>query len=216
MLPSFSYGRKVTLDGLLYFHKISERRWTGRPGVDIFDELCGKHGLRKVVLVTTMWDDQGHARQEKEDREWKLRSQWKALIDEGSLVVRYERTSNSAWSILKPFIQAANRRQTDLVQQEIADMKRQQRKSKPSQALYTKLESPVKKWRDLRQNIRAEINGQGDGAILAVLKAQYEENRKQLASTMIEIRNSKLPLGTRLYALLRAPNIPDAGEFQLS
>ena len=181
----------------------------------MFDELCGKNELGKVILVTTMWD-KGQARQEKADRERELReNQWKTAIDKGSSIVRYERTSSSAWSILKPFLQAANRRQTDLVQKEIADMKKQQRKSKPSQALYTRLEPLVQKWHDLRRRIRDEIDRPGDGEILTALKVQYEENRRQLASAMIEIRNSKLPLGTRLYALLRAPTIPVASEFYL-
>jgi hypothetical protein len=177
----------------------------------MFDELCGKNALRKVILVTTMWDDarQEQAKQEeKEKREKELREKhWKAMIDKGSSIVRYERTSNSAWSVLRPFIQAANRRQTDLVQQEIADMRKQQRKSKAGQTLYTKLEDLVKSWHDLRQRIRAEIDRPGDEEIMKTLKAQYEENRKQLARTIIDIRNMKLPLGTYLFALLRSPTI---------
>jgi hypothetical protein len=176
----------------------------------MFEQLCGKNELQKVILVTTMWDDvrQGQSKRgEKEEREKELKEKyWKAMIDQKSEVVRYERTSDSAWRILSPFIVAANRRQTDLVQKEIAEMKK--RKPKAAQALYTKLEDLVNKWRDQRREIRAvEVDKPGGEEILAALKGQYEDTRKQLASTILEIRNSKLPFGKRLFALLRSPTI---------
>jgi hypothetical protein len=157
-----------------------------------------------------MWDaHQGTEKVgEKVEREKQLKATfWKTLIDEGSEIVRYERTPDSAWNILSPFIQAANRRPTDLVQKEIADLKKRQRKSKIALALYTKLEGLVNNWHEQRRYIRAEVEGPGNEKILVALKEQYEDSRRQLASTILEIRNSKLPLGKRIFALLRSPPI---------
>jgi len=195
---------------VLYFHRISDNRWAGKPDLDGFDELCGENASQMIHLVTTMWDDhKGHASQgEKEQREEELRSEhWKAMLDKGSAIARYERTSDSAWSALKPFLQAANRRKADLVLQEIADMRRRRRKSKADRESCSRLEVLVKHWYDQRQNIRAEIHRQGDGRMLLTLKAKYESTQRELASAMSEARTLDLPLRSHVLALLRTPAI---------
>jgi len=70
-----------------------------------FKELCGKDGLQKIILVTTMWgevDEETGSRREEELRE----RYWKTMITQGSRTARFEGTldSESAWHILDPFI----------------------------------------------------------------------------------------------------------------
>jgi hypothetical protein len=85
----FRYQRKITLAGILYFHRISDNRMARSPlkNLRMFQELCGKKALQNVVLVTTMWDEVNEAvgvQMEKElkDKYWKV-------IDRGSATARF-------------------------------------------------------------------------------------------------------------------------------
>jgi DNA repair exonuclease SbcCD ATPase subunit len=180
----------------------------------VLEELCGQTSLQNVMLVTTMWDGHGpQSMMERREKDLKEQS-WKAMIDQGSTVVRYERTSGSAWSILDPFIRSANLRLSNLAQQEIIGLRRRARKTRAVQELYSALEDLVKTWQEIREEIREEtreeatVDGQGDkSTLINRLRDEEKINRKRLAVKVSELRASNLPVGKHLFPLLRVPAI---------
>ncbi|CAA7262283.1 unnamed protein product [Cyclocybe aegerita] len=87
--------------GVLYFHDISAKRFTGtaRQNLVMFSRLCGQDALEKTELVTTNW---GSGRTEiLEQRESEMKDEhWSPLIEKGVKVRRFLRDSESALDVL--------------------------------------------------------------------------------------------------------------------
>ena len=60
--PVARYEKGSKLAGVIYTHRISDKRFTGIAGRNfkIFRELCGETNLKNVVLVTNMWGEVPH------------------------------------------------------------------------------------------------------------------------------------------------------------
>ncbi|KAG1740779.1 uncharacterized protein EDB91DRAFT_1281465 [Suillus paluster] len=101
-----TYKERVTLSGILFFHRITESRMRGTPlrNLSVFKELCGTNALENVILTTTMWDEvPEHIRSQ---REQQLKTQfWQEMMsrdpeqpDSSLPLIRHGRSS----SILTP------------------------------------------------------------------------------------------------------------------
>ena len=79
---------------------------TPLKNLPMFEQLCGKKTFKNVILTTTMWDEvdepMGATREEE------LKSiYWKAMIDRGSSIGRFEGTRDSAFRLIAPLLDAA-------------------------------------------------------------------------------------------------------------
>jgi len=104
-----SYQRKIQLSGLLYFHDISfvpvDRR--SLESFRVFERLCG-NDFRRIVLVTTMWDQVTSEENGTRIEEGLKCFQWKSLIQHGSSVKRFMKTRESAFEVLIPIFDGVN------------------------------------------------------------------------------------------------------------
>lgn len=68
----------------------------------MFRKLCGRDGLKNVILVTTMWEDEQMETGEKREQELiETNGFWGALVEEGAQVNRHDNTRRSAKILLK-------------------------------------------------------------------------------------------------------------------
>lgn len=68
----------------------------------MFRKLCGKDGLKNVILVTTMWEDEQTETGAKREQELvETNGFWGALVEEGAQVNRHDNTRRSAMVLLK-------------------------------------------------------------------------------------------------------------------
>lgn len=53
-----AYKRGVQLNGIIYLHRITDRRFNGsaRRALLMLEAICGKDAMSGVVIATTMWD----------------------------------------------------------------------------------------------------------------------------------------------------------------
>ncbi|KAI1023940.1 hypothetical protein LB504_005340 [Fusarium proliferatum] len=112
-----TYEDNVKLSGILYLHRITDRRMGGsaQKNLMMFRKLCGKDSLKNVILVTTMWEAENVATGEKREQELiATDSFWGALVEEGAQVNRHNNTLSSAMSLLKTV--AKNNRVTISIQ----------------------------------------------------------------------------------------------------
>ncbi|KAI6148893.1 hypothetical protein BKA82DRAFT_81213, partial [Pisolithus tinctorius] len=95
------YAEKPMLSAILYFHRISDNHTVGTPLKDlqVSQELCGRHDLSRVILVTTMWDQVEHEVGEERLRELK-NGYWKAVRLRGSTTFKHLNTQESAIQLL--------------------------------------------------------------------------------------------------------------------
>jgi len=103
MITRYKSGSQLV--GLIYMHRLTDRRFTGIAGRNfrIFRELCGETSLKNVVLVTNMWNEV--SRYVGEAREKELASDFlKPALDKGAKMVRHHNTEQSAHDVLRHII----------------------------------------------------------------------------------------------------------------
>jgi hypothetical protein len=102
------FKEKKNIDGLVYLHRIVDNRMGGHASqnVDLFSKLCGREAMKRVVLLTTMWDTinpgvPGFLRQDFEKREEELIAEhWNKLIGNGATPFRSSNTRAAALTVL--------------------------------------------------------------------------------------------------------------------
>lgn len=97
-----SYESGSKLAGLIYVHRISDKRFSGIAGRNfkIFRQLCGETSLKNVVLVTNMWGEVSP--EVGEDRERELSSNFlKPALDKGAQIARHHNTEQSAHDLIR-------------------------------------------------------------------------------------------------------------------
>ncbi|PPQ80653.1 hypothetical protein CVT24_011717 [Panaeolus cyanescens] len=117
-----TYKQKVTLSGVLYFHRITDNRMTGPllHNLEMFKSMVGEKAFFNVSLVTTMWDAVTESMATVHEQQ--LRTQyWKGMIRNGSRVRRHDNTPESALKIISEFRACPNPTSL-LVQHEIVDL----------------------------------------------------------------------------------------------
>ena len=193
----------MKLSGLLYFHRISDNRMAGSPlkNLGMFEELCGKNALQKVILTTTMWDDVDQ--ETGETREGELRSTyWRPMLQRNSTTNRFERTRESAFTVIDPLIDTANIRFSALLQQELKDMRKKLSSSSRAagRELVSTMELFLTQREDLLRRIRNEIKRRADDEMMVLepLQDEYQKLKINMESTINDMRRLKIPLGKRL------------------
>lgn len=163
-------------------------------------ELCGKNSFQNVILATTMWDEideeTGAA------RELELESKhWRPMLDRNSTTSRFNGTRGSAFTLIDPLVNTANKRNLDLLEKEMQDMRKKLPETSAGQELFSTMENLVRQREDLLSQIRNELKRADCDQIRLNLESLQEEHLKlqiNLESTIKEMRRLKLPPGQRL------------------
>ena len=114
------YEKGSKLAGVIYIHRISDKRFTGITGRNfkMFRELCGDTTLKNVILVTNMWGEV--SRDIGEAREDELTSDFfKPVLDKGAQMARHHNTAQSAHDIIRRIMK--NRPVALQIQRELVD-----------------------------------------------------------------------------------------------
>ncbi|KAF5356829.1 hypothetical protein D9756_006606 [Leucocoprinus leucothites] len=110
-----SENAPLRISGILYMHNITDARASGSilGFFEMFQKLCGEKFYDRVILVTTMWPDENaftyrpeeQAECEKRNEEL-VNDYWDIMIDSGSKVRPFLRTSHSAEDIVNEIANA--------------------------------------------------------------------------------------------------------------
>jgi hypothetical protein len=196
----YRYEKDILLSGLLYFHRISDNRMAGTPlkNLRMFEELCGKKAFQHVILTTTMWDEVDEETGEARERELESKY-WRAMLERNSTTRRFLRTRESAFELIFPLIDAADKRNSILLQDELVDMRKKLPSTSAGRELFSAMEVFVRQREDLLRRIRNEMKRtDSDKILLEPLQEEHQKLRTNLEETVNEMRRLKLPLGQRL------------------
>ena len=100
----YRYGKKSHLTGLIYVHRISDSRVGGASprNLRVFRKLCGADSLKNIVILTTMWDKVTPEEGSRHEQELMTTQQlFKPLLDNGAIMMRHDRSSESANKVIK-------------------------------------------------------------------------------------------------------------------
>ena len=189
------------IGGVVYVHDISLKRFTStaRRNLQMFRRLCGEDAFKKVVFVTTSWEM--GAADDCERREEQLKSShWKPMIDKGADVRRFRETGDSAWEILKIFLQRVDH-QADighlLIQQEVVDRRLPVPATEAGKALLLTILETLSVHKNITGLVDATAGGDPE------VRAKLDEARARIRTLEEQIQILKGSLPQRFHKWLR-------------
>jgi chromosome segregation ATPase len=165
------YGNGFTLAGVIYIHRISDKRFTGiaRRNFGMFRELCGDKTLKNVVLVTNMWGevslDVGEAREEELVGQF-----FKPVLDKGAQIARHHNTVESAHDIIRHIMK--NRSIALQIQRELVDEGMNLTDTAAGQAVNRELNEQIERHKAELRAVQEEM--------LRAQQRRDEETRREL------------------------------------
>ena len=164
----------------------------------MFEELCGKNAIQNVILTTTMWDKVDEETGKDRERELKSESKyWRTMLDRSSTTSPFLRTRESAFHLIDPLIEAANKRSSNLLQDELVVMRKSLPATTAGLEVFSKMAQLVRQLEYLLRQIRLEIRrSDGDKKNLERFQEKHLKLQNSLEATVFDMR--KLPLEQRL------------------
>ena len=196
--PLGRYERGCKLSGVIYIHRISDRRFSGIAGRNfkMFRELCGDSTLKNVVLVTNMWDEVSP--EDGQDREDQLSSDFfKPVLDKGAQMIRHHNTAESAHDIIRRIIKThpvALRIQEELVdeQKDIVDTAAGEVVNKELNELMRRHQAELKK---VQEGIEQALKEKDEET-----RQELEEDRRKMQAQMDKVRKDSDEMASRYAA----------------
>ncbi|TFK18900.1 hypothetical protein FA15DRAFT_674932 [Coprinopsis marcescibilis] len=105
----------IRAGGILYLNEITANRWESRENEccailePIFKEFLGNDFASRLVMVTTMWNDNKMEEDRKTEHEKGRQMHWKAILAQGSHLMRVGDTSQEAIDIVNKILEQHNR-----------------------------------------------------------------------------------------------------------
>lgn len=162
----------------------------------MFAQLCGDQGVKKVILVTTMWDTikiWTGAQREHDLR----RNYWSVMIEKGALVARFRNTQQTAWKIIDMIIQESTT-EVLLLQEELVDLKLRLNETKAGIMLYSNLQELLLEQQRTIQLLAQQTRAESDPALLSKLAADHKRIEKEFQKTFGEMKRLHIPIGRRI------------------
>ena len=175
------YQQGIKLTGLLYLHRISDRRVSGtlRKNFKMFQELSGERTLRNVVIVTNMWGEVEGRVGEKREAELKGKDIFfKPILDKHAQMARHMNTVDTAQRILRLILH--NTPLPQRIQEEIVDEGKDISETCAGQELNRELQEQIRTHKEEMRVLEEEAQ--------QAMKDKDEEAKKRL---MKEIKQMK-------------------------
>ena len=198
------YEQDIKLAGIIYVHRIADNRMGSVPyrNLRMFGELCGDQAMKKVVLVTTMWDKGQTDSQTRNQRERSLfDNYWKEMIDYGASTARFLNSPDSAWKIIDPILKQ-HETEVLLLQEELVDLKRTLNETQAGKTLYSYLQSLLADQRDTARSLVDVAREESNPRRVHEMEAELKKIQKDFNKTFNDIKRLEIPLYRRLLLLV--------------
>lgn len=156
---SDSYRHNIRLHGIIYLHRIIDTRMQGsaKRNLIMFKQLCGQDALKRVILVTSMWDKIPSEEATKREKELKETPEfWGWMLQKGSSCYRHNNTLASAQRIVHELAGHHAPIATE-IQKQLVDEARTLDKTSAGQELESDLIKEREKWTKKRQEIERQM-----------------------------------------------------------
>ncbi|KAL4068934.1 hypothetical protein V8B97DRAFT_1970817 [Scleroderma yunnanense] len=170
-------GKTSPLTGLIYAHRISDTVVeASERNLRMFRKLCGDDSLKNVVFVTTMWDkvtleEGGRLEQDLVSSNGPFRP----FLDEGAIMMRYDRTSDSAADIINILLQKSPT--TLQIVREISEQKMTLQDTAVGAELHNEIRERLRKHK--KEVVKAEMRGK--------MQKDFTKERERMVRAMAEL-----------------------------
>ncbi|KAJ6132584.1 hypothetical protein N7471_007799 [Penicillium samsonianum] len=153
-----SYRSKILLHGIIYLHRITDVRMQGsaRRNIQTFRDLCGEDALKKVILVTTMWDKVQSSEGDMREKQLKdTKDFWGWMLSKGSTCHRHDNTETTARDIVHRLAKQKNPIITD-IQKQLVDQNLQLDQTAAGKGIQSETLKERAKWMKEQQKFEKE------------------------------------------------------------
>ena len=176
------------LSGVIYIHRISDRRFTGVAGrnFDMFHKLCGDAALKNIVLVTNMWGEVTPEVGEARERELSSKF-FKPALDKGAQMIRHKNTVESAHEIIRRIVK--NRPVVLQIQRELVDEHKDIADTAAGEAINRELNEQMRRHRAELKKVEEEMVQalkEKDEETMQELEAERRKMQEQIKKTKME------------------------------
>ncbi|KAI0184668.1 P-loop containing nucleoside triphosphate hydrolase protein [Xylaria flabelliformis] len=201
-----TYSSGIKLSGILYLHRINQTRMQGSAlkNISLFRSLCGDDSLKKVLLVTTMWDiAEGDIAESRERQLKETKKYWGGMVAKGSQVIRHDNTRQSAFALIETFINYDSKIVLNIQSEMVDDHKPLERTEVGNDIKEILAEQNEKLRRDIQQvefELREALKKKDEEFAEALKEARLEhqqalkqvlDNQQRLQATMQQLYESK-------------------------
>ena len=168
-LVRYESGSKLA--GVIYIHRISDRRFAGIAGRNfkVFRELCGDSTLKNVVLVTNMWGEVTQDVGEACEQEL-ITNFFKPVLDKDAQLARNYNTTESTHDIIRRIMK--NQPVVLQIQRELVDEHKDIIDTAAGEAVNKELNEQIRRHQAEMKAIQEEMT--------QALKDKDEQTRKEL------------------------------------
>ena len=156
----------------------------------MFGELCGDQAVKKVVLVTTMWDivqrDIGVRRENELFEKF-----WKTMINYGASTARFSNSADSAWKIID-LILKQHSTEVLLLQEELVDLKRPLFETQAGKTLSSDLQRLLAGQQDTVRALAEQAQEQSNPQLAQELEAEHKRIQKDLDEMFNETKGLQI------------------------
>lgn len=198
------YKQGFKLAGLLYLHRIIDRRMQGSAlrSIHMLKALCGEGSFPNVVLVTTMWnvlEQSGVASNSGVQRENELRGNdnfWGRMEKGGSRIVRHSGDLQSARDIVSLLVDKKSTVVLDIQRQMVDEEKSLDETTAGNYVQKELLDARKRHERDIAdyQQTMDDALREKDNSMAAILQNQKEENEAKVSGIIASERGLKVNL----------------------
>ena len=196
---SKSYSQNIKLNGIMYFHRISDNKMQGsaKKNLMMFKKLCGDNALKNVILITSMWDRVAEKEGAKRERELTQTPEfWGFMISKGSKAYRHNNSIESAKQLLRHFLPDIKLKITLDLQQEMVD----RNMSLDQTGAGRELENEIAKERarfkielkEIREQLMEAMKERDKEAESAMreIQREYEDKLERLGKDQMELQST--------------------------
>lgn len=194
-----SYSNRVYLHGIIYLHRITDIRMQGsaKKNLLMFKKLCGQDALKRVILVTSMWDRIPLEEGEKREKELiNTEKFWGWMMTKGSKCHRHWNTVDSANKIVHELAKHMSP-VTISLQKELVDENRSLNDTGAGQELQSELLKERENWTKQLQDIEKqmfEAIQQRDREAQEILREEREKMNRRIEDVEKETSSLRLTI----------------------
>ncbi|KAF9044002.1 P-loop containing nucleoside triphosphate hydrolase protein [Panaeolus papilionaceus] len=189
----------VYVSGVVYLHKISDTRIGGiaRRNFQVFEQLCGRECFHKVMLATTMWNEETEEDGQKKETQLKDRY-FKSMMQQDAKLRRLDDDQDSAQRLLTAVINNATNLCPLLLQKELVSLHKSLPETHAGQYLYRKLGDILCTKQDKLAQLHSNSAEAGDALL------EFVQLQKEIQEIMKEMQENRLSMPTRLMQFLQS------------
>ncbi|KAF9555458.1 hypothetical protein CPC08DRAFT_765907 [Agrocybe pediades] len=190
-----AYRDKKVLGGVIYLHDISNDRFSGtaKRNLEMFNHMCGKAALKRVIIGTTKWRRTPPEIGNKHEKELK-QEHWRPMLAKNAEAMRFEDSYDSALSFIKQIIRKEILRICLRIQQEMVDDKKIIPETQAGMQLRYTLQEVLDMQRKMLDLEKAMAEGSSDDAA----QKAHEETTRKMDALMLQIEQLKIPFLRKL------------------